>query len=121
MGRMTASLMIVGRLLLAALFAAGCIQKLLAPQAAQALLEARGLPVFLVWPAMAFNGIAAICLIRGLWLGPISFILALYCMMTSFFHLIPEDPWQMSIFVKNWAIAGGLLVLTAHALPSPRR
>ena len=107
----------VGRLLLAALFVAGFVQKLVDPAAAQGLLADRGLPVFLVWPAMVFNGMAAISLIFGLWLAPMSF--ALYCMATSVFHFIPDDPWQMSIFVKNWAIAGGLLVLAGHAATKP--
>ncbi|MCX8225955.1 MAG: DoxX protein [Sulfitobacter sp.] len=102
------------RLLLAAFSAAGCIQKLQVPEAAQTLLEARGLPAFLIWPAMLFNGFAAIWLIWGLWLGPLSLALAAYCMITSIFHFIPNDLWQMSIFVKNWAIAGGLLVLAEH-------
>ena len=52
-----------GRLLLAALFVAGFVQKLVDPAAAQGLLSDRGLPVFLVWPAMLFNGVAAISLI----------------------------------------------------------
>ena len=39
--------------------------------------------------------------------------LAAYCGATSLFHYVPSDPWQMSIFVKNWAIAGGCLALYA--------
>ncbi len=100
-----------GRLLLAALFGAGCIQKIVDPQAAQSLLQDHGLPVILVWPAMVFNGAAALCLTFGVWLTPVSLALAVYCMITSVFHFIPDDPWQMSIFVKNWAIAGGFLVM----------
>ena len=80
--------LIAGRLLLAMLFVAGAIQKAVAPEGASALLAGFTLPVWLVWPAALF---------------------------TSVFHFIPDDPWQMSIFVKNWAIAGGLLVLSAHA------
>jgi putative oxidoreductase len=38
--------------------------------------------------------------------------------MTSWFHLLPDDPWQMSIFVKNRAIAGGLLVLASQPAQS---
>jgi len=48
-----------------------------------------------VWPALVFD-------------------LGAYCAVTSLFHYIPGDPWQMSIFVKNRAIAGGCLVLAAH-------
>jgi len=40
-------------------------------------------------------------------------LLAAYCVVTSVFHFIPSDGWQMSIFIKNWAIAGGLLALSA--------
>ncbi|MBA96437.1 DoxX family protein [Sulfitobacter sp.] len=105
----------LGRWLLASLFFAGFLQKLIDPSAAQALLASWYLPGALVWPAMVFNGVAAFMLVTGIWVAQVSFALALYCMFTSIFHLIPSDPWQMSIFVKNWAIAGGLLVLAGHA------
>ncbi len=102
---------LAGRVLLALLFAGGAVQKALSPDQAQTLLSGLNLPTMLVWPALAFNAAAAFCLITGLWLRPMALLLAFYCMVTSLFHLIPSDPWQMSIFVKNWAIAGGLLVL----------
>ena len=105
----------IGRWLLASLFFAGFIQKLIDPSAAQALLVTWHLPATLVWPAMVFNGVAAFMLVTGIWIAQVSFALALYCMFTSIFHFIPSDPWQMSIFVKNWAIAGGLLILAGHA------
>ena len=112
--------MILGRVLLAALFAAGVIQKWVAPEAAQALLSDRGWPVWLIWPAFVFNALGTVSLVFAVWLGPMAFALALYCMVTSLFHFLPDDPWQMSIFVKNWAIAGGLLVLAAHEWDRPR-
>lgn len=106
---------LAGRILLAGLFAAGAVQKLVAPDAAQTLLAERGWPVALIWPAAAFNALAVVSLLSGWWLAPMAFLMALYCVVTSLFHLVPEDPWQMSILVKNWAIAGGLLVLAGHA------
>jgi len=111
---------VVGRVLLAALFLAGMVQKATAPEAVQGLLAAHGWPVWLVWPALVFNGLGAISLIFDLWLAPMALALAAYCMVTSLFHFIPADPWQMSIFVKNWAIAGGLLALFGHAVKGPR-
>jgi len=113
-------MILLGRLLLAALFVAGTLQKIIQPEAAQALLTDRGLPDFLIWPATVFNAFAAVCLTAGWWLSPVSLALALYCMVTSVFHFIPDDPWQMSIFVKNWAIAGGLLVLSGFTWPERR-
>jgi putative oxidoreductase len=107
--------LIAGRVLIAALFAAGAVQKALDPAAAGGLLAERGLPEWIVHGAMAFNAAAALALVLGWRLVPVAFALAAYCGATSVFHLIPTDPWQMSIFVKNWAIAGGCLCLAVAA------
>lgn len=105
---------LVGRVLIALLFVAGAVQKMVDPAPAMALLADRGLPLLLVWPALAFNALVAVALIVGVAVRSVAFAAAVYCGVTSLFHFIPEDPWQMSIFVKNWAIAGGCLVLAAH-------
>ena len=105
---------LAGRVLIAALFLAGALQKGTNPLAVEGLLAARGWPVWLVWPALAFNLAAGLALVLGIKVRPVALVLAAYCAITSLFHLIPGDPWQMSIFVKNWAIAGGCLVLAAH-------
>lgn len=102
---------LTGRILLAVLFAAGALQKATAPEAAQTLLAGFGLPVWLIWPALAFNAAVAILLVSGHLLRPNALAAAAYCIATSAFHFLPADGWQMSIFVKNWAIAGGLLIL----------
>ncbi len=107
-------LMWIGRACLAMLFAAGAVQKMVDPSAAGGLLVAWSLPAWLVWPAAVANAAGAMALLFGLWLSPVALALAIYCMVTSLFHFIPSDPWQMSIFVKNWAISGGLLCLSAH-------
>lgn len=105
---------LLGRILIAALFLGGFAQKLGDAAPAQALLEARDLPVWLVWPATLYNLVAGVALVLGVLTRPVAASLALYCMLTSVFHLQPDDPWQMTIFVKNWAVAGGCLVLAAH-------
>ncbi|SDX22806.1 DoxX family protein [Roseicitreum antarcticum] len=107
-------LTLAGRILLAALFLAGVVQKVADPGAAQALLAGRGLAVWLIWPATAFTLVAGLGLLTGPWVRGWALLLAFYCMVTSVFHLIPSDPWQMSIFVKNWAVAGGLLALAGQ-------
>ncbi|AZL60897.1 DoxX family protein [Tabrizicola piscis] len=105
---------LVGRILLAALFLGGAAQKAIDPSAVEALLAIRGLPTALVWPALAFNLLAGLALVLGVAVRTVALALAGYCAVTSLFHWIPGDPWQMSIFVKNWAIAGGCLILAAH-------
>ena len=105
---------LLGRMLIAALFLGGAVQKGTDPTAVQALLTGMGWPVWLIWPAMVFNLLAGLALVFGVALRPVAVALALYCAITSIFHYLPDDPWQMTIFVKNWAIAGGCLVLCAH-------
>ena len=105
---------LTGRLLLAAFFALGAVQKLADPGPVETLLTGAHMSPWLIWPAAALNALGALALALNLWRRPVALTLAAYCGVTSLFHLIPADPWQMSIFVKNWAIAGGLLVVAAR-------
>jgi DoxX. len=105
----------VGRALLAVLFLAGAVQKTLGPEQAMALLSGLRLPGWLIWPALVFNAVTGLALLLGYATRWVALALSVYCMVTSVFHFQPEDGWQMSIFVKNWAIAGGLLVLSDYA------
>ena len=97
----------VGRILIALFFAAAAVQKLLNPDPAALLLAGFGMSAWMVWPAMVFNVCAAFCLVSGQHVVVVARSLAFYCGVTSLFHFVPTDPWQMSIFAKNWAIAGG--------------
>jgi putative oxidoreductase len=105
---------LTGRILIAALFLLAALQKATNPLAVEVLLAVRGWPVWLVWPALAFNLVAGLALVLGIEVRRVAILLAAYSAVTSLFHYIPVDPWQMSIFVKNWAIAGGCLILAAH-------
>ncbi len=104
-------LLLLARLLIAALFLGGAVQKGLAPTGTEDLLAGWGLPVAIVWMALAYNALAGLALVVGVAVRPVALSLAAYCAFTSLFHFLPDDPWQMTIFVKNWAIAGGCLAL----------
>ena len=97
-------------MLLAVLFVAGTVQKWTDPGMVVGLLAGFGLPGWLIWPAAVFNAGGAVALVAGWRRYQTGVLLAAYCAVTSVFHLIPGDGWQMSIFIKNWAIAGGLLI-----------
>ncbi len=114
MERAEALATLVGRLLIAALFLGGAVQKAMDPTQVTEMLRGWGLPGGLVWVALVYNALAALALIAGVGARLAALSLAGYCGLTSFFHLIPDDPWQMTIFVKNWAIAGGCLILAVH-------
>lgn len=103
--------LLASRFLIAVLFLGGAVQKSVSPADAMALLTAHDLSPAWVWPALIFNGAAGFMLLVGLRVRSVAAALAVYCGATSFFHWIPDDPWQISIFVKNWAIAGGCLAL----------
>lgn len=108
------ALALIGRLLLAALLLAGTLQKIVSPADAQALLALADLPGWLIWPAAGFTGIAGSGLVLGLATRPLAILAAGYCIVTSYFHVLMDDPWQMTIAFKNWVIAGGYLMLAAH-------
>ena len=106
---------LTGRILIAVLFFGGAAQKVLDPAPVQQMIGTLGLPAWLVWPVAAFDFVAALGLIFGPMVTLWALALAAYCMFTSWFHWqLRADPWQVTIFVKNWAIAGGLLILAAQ-------
>lgn len=106
---------LMGRVLIAILFLGGAAQKIMDPAPAAEMIRSIGLPGALIWPVAAFNLVAGICLVFGPGVRAWALALAFYCLFTSWFHWrLGADPWQLTIMVKNWAIAGGLLVLAAQ-------
>jgi len=111
---MNDALNLAGRMLIALLFLGGAVQKFTDPAPVQAMIEEMGLPASAVWPVAVFNLIAAVALVTGPRVKAVALVLAAYCIFTSWFHWeLRADPWQVTIAVKNWAVAGGLLILAA--------
>lgn len=105
---------LVGRCLIALLFLGGAVQKVTDPAPVMAMLGSIGLPGWMVWPVAAFDLVAGLGLILGPWVAVWAAVLALYCLFTSYFHWqLRADPWQVTIMVKNWSTAGGLLVVAS--------
>lgn len=106
---------LIGRLLIAALFLGGAVQKTADPEPVIRMINSIGLPSFLIWPVAVFNLAGGLFLIFGPWVRVWAIVLAAYCLAVSWFHWqLRADPWQVTIMVKNWSIAGGLLVLAAQ-------
>ena len=103
--------LLVARFLIGILFIGGAVQKVVSPGDAMGLLRDWGLPAALVWPALVFNASVGAGLVLGFRTRLLACLAAGYCAFTSLFHFLPDDPWQMTIFVKNWSIAGGCLAL----------
>ena len=106
---------LVGRVLIALLFFGGALQKLGDPGPVTQMITSIGLPGWLIWPVAAFNLLAALALVFGPGVRQWALVLAAYCLFTSWFHWqLRADPWQITIMVKNWSIAGGLCILAAQ-------
>ncbi|MGO8778390.1 MAG: DoxX family protein [Rhodomicrobium sp.] len=105
----------IGRYLIAAIFLVSGIHKLITPTETQAYIAAAGLP-----PVPAFWAAAAVEVIGGAFLAlgiatrfAALFLAAFTLLAAAFFHSNFTDPNQFNHFMKNLAIAGGLLQVVA--------
>ena len=111
----------VGRILVAAIFILSGLGKIGAPAATQGYIAAMGLPA----PLLAYIGAIAVELGGGLLLLAgyrtklVAAALAVFSIVTAFiFHHALADQNQMIHFLKNFAMAGGLLQFVAYGAGS---
>ena len=104
----------VGRLLIALLFIVSGAGKLMDISGTDAMIRAVGLPGGLALPIGVFEIVAGLALVFGAATRLFALLLAAFCLATGFFfHNNFVDPVQGAMLLKNVAIAGGLLCLTA--------
>ncbi|CAG2142849.1 Inner membrane protein YphA [Cupriavidus yeoncheonensis] len=106
----------VGRILIAAIFLISGLGKLMAPGATMAYIASLGLPA----PLLGFLGAlvlelaGAVLLVIGYRTRIVALLLAAYAVVTALiFHHALADQNQMFHFLKNFAMAGGLLQVAA--------
>lgn len=108
---------LASRLLLGPLFIVSGVGKVAAPAATQAYIASAGLPA----PALAYGVALAVelglgaALLAGLLTRVAPAVLAIFTLATAIaFHADLADPVQRIQFLKNLAIAGGLLSVSAQ-------
>jgi putative oxidoreductase len=107
---------VVGRILLAIIFIVSGATKLMAVAATEAEIASVGLPGGLAIPTGLFELIAGTCLVLGLMTRIASLLLAGFTIIAAIlFHNRLTDPIQSAMFMKDMAIAGGLLLVFAHS------
>jgi len=106
-----------GRLFLATIFVMSGLNKIATPDITQGYIASAGLP----FPLLAYLGSIAVelglgtALLIGLQARAAASVLALFAIVTAiFFHRNFADQNQMIHFLKNVAMAGGLLQVVAY-------
>jgi putative oxidoreductase len=124
---MQTTLLALGRILLASLFLVSAARKLLGWAGTLGYIQSKGLPYadILLMATVALEIIGGLMLVFNVFAAPAALLLAGFCLVSgALFH----DFWtvdaaqygnQLNHFLKNVALAGGLLVV-AGASPSAR-
>lgn len=104
---------------LSAIFILSGVSKIGAFAATQVYMEAFGLPGVLLAPTIAFEICAGTALLLGLGTRYVALLLAGFSLVTALvFHRAFGDQIQQIMFLKNVAMAGGLLLMAKTGAPS---
>jgi putative oxidoreductase len=114
MGTIEKTADLIGRILLAAIFLESGINKIGGYAATQGYMESAGVPGALLPAVIVIEVIGALALIVGYRTRIVALALAVFTILAALlFHRAP-DQMQHLMLMKNLAIAGGMLILTAR-------
>ena len=108
---------VLGRIFISFLFLVEAVRKFLDPDMSMMYMSDHGVPEFLFYPSLVFELILPLFLIAGYYTKIVASLLALFVFaVTLIFHThhIMGDGMQLTIFLKNIAIIGGLLVIISN-------
>ncbi len=115
MQRFDPYLEVAGRIMLALIFVLSGVSKAFAFADTQAYMAAFGVPPILLAPTIAFEVGAGLALILGLQVRIVALLLAGFSLISAvIFHFDFGDQIQTVMFLKNLAMAGGLLLIVRH-------
>ena len=108
---------VFGRIFISALFLIEAVRKFFNPDMSMIYMSDHGVPEFLFYPSIAFEIIIPLLLIVGYKTRIVASLLAVFVLtVTLIFHShhIIDDGMQLTIFLKNLAIIGGLLLIISN-------
>lgn len=117
---------LLGRVLLALIFILAGVGKYYDQAGTIAYMQSVGLGAMLLWPTILLEVGGGLAVALGYKTRIAAFTLAGFSIVTALmFHLNPTDKMQVILFLKNLAMAGGLLILatsprTAFSLENPK-
>ena len=108
---------VFGRIFISALFLVEAVRKFFNPDMSMIYMSEHGVPEFLFYPSIAFEIIIPLLLIVGYKTRIAASLLTVFVLtVTLIFHShhIIDDGMQLTIFLKNLAIIGGLLLIISN-------
>ena len=108
---------VFGRIFISALFLIEAVRKFFNPDMSMMYMSDHGVPELLFYPSIAFEIIIPLLLIVGYKTRIAASLLAVFVLtVTLIFHShhIIDDGMQLTIFLKNLAIIGGLLLIISN-------
>ncbi len=109
---MTGVIQLLGRVMLALIFILAGAGKIMDPAGTAGYMQSMGVPGILLWPTIALEIVGGIALAIGYRTSWAAYALAGFSILAAvIFHRNFADQMQMIMFLKNIAIAGGLLLL----------
>ncbi|WP_332718661.1 DoxX family protein [Pelagibacterium mangrovi] len=104
-----------GRILLALIFIIAGFQKIPAIEFNVGYMEMFGVPGILIWPAIVLEIVGGLMLVIGFKARRAAAALGAFTLLSGFiFHFNPADAMEMTSFLKNIAITGGMLYVIAY-------
>jgi putative oxidoreductase len=108
-------ILVIARVLIAHIFLLSGLSKLGGYAAAQSYMESMGTPSVLLPLVIALEIGGGLALIVGFFTRLVALALAGFCIVGAvIFHHNFADQTQMIMFMKDFAMAGGLLLLYVH-------
>ena len=103
------------RVLMGVLFLLAGVGKLSDVAGFTGYMTSAGVPGILAWPVILLEILGGLALIVGFKARFAALMLAGFTLLAAMlYHFVPADQMQMTMFLKNLAVAGGLLLVTAH-------
>lgn len=104
-----------GRILLALIFIIAGLSKIPAIEGNVGYMQAYGVPGILIWPTIVVEVVGGLMLAIGFKARWAAGALAIFALLTALiFHTDFANASQMTSFMKNFAIAGGMLYVIAY-------
>ncbi|MFC4273178.1 DoxX family membrane protein [Sneathiella chungangensis] len=106
---------LAGRIFIAILFVPAGISKITGYSGTAGYMESVGVPGILLPLVILVELGGGLAILAGWQTRIVAFLLAGFCLVSALiFHYQPAEQMQMILFMKNIAIAGGLLFLVAN-------